>query len=1425
MPRALRELVEFRGDRLFNGAVNVDWFGTDETRARLASEAFVFHGPRYHGVSQADVGTTHGHRLQDTASFVRSIVQRCYGLEDEPFTLAIAGYGTGKSHLGLTAASLLSDPQGDTPQHVLTAIEAADSAIARDIRVVLQESGQPCLVVALNGMQSFDLTTQVTQQILHQVKSRCLDTSPLDDLRPRFAQAVSLVSMANQEVASEVLAACDTDMIDDVLAGLERQDEAVYRNVHDVFSARGMSITALRGESVRDIIDTSVREYCGEGKPFRTLLVLFDEFGKYIEFATVKPQIAGSGVLQELFEAIQANSGAACFAGFIQFELPAYVQRIAPEYRNEILRYVTRYQAANRVYLSINLETLIANLMEKQNPAELDEWLDKPESRQESEAISRDLARWFPHSKNHRLWGDAEQFHTVVRKGCWPLSPFSTWFLFHLAAAGKHLQERSALALLGQLFRRFGDSAVADDGTWSLAPVDFWSDDLQHELITSEEGGQQGAITHAYASVEARHGAGLADEAKRVLQAVVLGSKMGLKVANRSDALDALSVLAALSPFETDKHLRLLQDEYNVIEWDDASKQFDIFGDAVPRTQFLAFVRQRVDSAYDEAGKSVLFASKASKWCDLLEDLECDFAEENNITTREWRYQAVTSNITNLPANLKLATDRWCKAISVDEPRGTVIYCYAEPSRDLNAVEGDVTRLMRAAAKETGAAALPVLIVLLYDVEGKLGQALAELAVLEESLNSEDRARFGNLVPAHTEKLRDLVRSQLDAMIKQRRYVTSLRDPLEARRLGRAGTELFSRIYKSPLTFPFDGFSTAKGNAADSCQDLTRQLLMGKLDYDAVMGKPVKVKNRAVRVLSESWGIFSKNGGVRKRPNHSTIRSLTAKWDDVLSGEERRLPVGQLMQDLCMPPYGANIASAGLLLGAFVAPRVDNLVVVRDGQQYAIAQWIQDDLFRGKFIDVKSIRDVDLVLLGEESSEWEALLDEWEDAETYSARMACQDRATALKIRVPVPPALVYRESYLQDKAKAARLAVVEMDRKLNDALTKMESGERRGDVGTLSWGASLLGEQCERMCDESPLWDEQQIALMRPHLDRARQVIIQRFPEWLKHQTPLGNTTDSVAQFKQKMIYQTGRNLKKLALDAQVEALEKRVSEIVRNVETVAEASQLVLEVRSWLTAHGDATNVFRVAESRGLLDVGKDFANKLQGMSRRIDMPELGEVRERLSEFLKLVKRGVEQTEKRAGRLWNTRLHSQEELEAFLEEVDALVACFEGCDNDLRDLHVMRRALRVYHEDYKRLADDRLTWDEFERLADDFRKNAADVIDEKEVPWPPGEVIDAFVENISKQRKQGSVEWIDSIEQASSDVDSMSAADANRLHERANASPAVLIEPHAKRLAKVVKNIEKRLDALKLDWLVEKFKELNATLRQQFLKMVDDL
>ena len=1425
MSLRLKDIVKFQSDRLFQGAVSIDWFLTDKEKRERAALSFVFHGPQYHGVTQADVGSTHGHDLQDTATFARTVIRSCFELEDQPFTLAIAGYGTGKSHLALTLATLLNDPGGDFADSILTNLAASDASIGREVRSLLKKQNKPPLIIALNGMQNFDLTSEFARQVVDQVKLRELDTQPLDELRPRFRQAANLIRVSNESVREELLDVCDLSKIDQVIDALEKQDEQVYSKIHGFFDSEGMPIRALGGESVRDVIDVVSREYCGENKPFSRLLILFDEFGRYTEFATTRSQIAGSGVLQDLFEAVQLHPDETTFVGFIQFELNAYVQRIAPEYRNDILRYVTRYQSANRVYLSVNLETLIASLIEKQNPDIIDSWFDTDFAVQESKEIMGNLNAWFPQSNNHRLWRDRQLFHTIIRKGCWPLSPYATWLMFYLTVAGKHLQERSALALLGEIFQRYCNSNVTEDGKWSLTPADLWSDALEQELVNSEETGQQGSITLAYASVHARHGAQLSDESVQVLRAVVLASKLGLMVEDRDEAIQAIAELTGINSNDTFETVQQLQEEYNVLDWDESFKSFGILGDAVPRTQFLAFLRQRVATMYDEDGKAKLFASKASSWCDLLNDVDCDFSEGNRISTREWTYQGVASNLENLSTHLQFAADRWKKATGVDVPRGTVIYCYVDQNRNPDTIVSDARKVLRSLARGYSTLALPIFVVLLCDEEGTLGQTLAELSVMEEAITDSDMVRFGSLIGAHKEKLLQSVQTQIDEMIRQRRYATGLKEELRSTRLRKVGTELFQEVYRKPIPFPFDGFNVLRGNAPDTCQQLITELIQGKLDFNGILAKPPRDKNRAIVVLHDTWNVFTKAGKINRRPVLPIVRSITEKWDKLLQSGQQRLLLKDIIEEVCLPPFGGNIASAGLLLGVFVAPRVENLVVVRGEKQCAISQWVQEGIFRGKYLNLPRFDDLALVSIGEASTEWEGLFDEWEQEESYYGRSQCLVRAKELQQRVPVPPSFSFRFVHLEEQGLTAQVELRKVKIGKSESLQRIYQAEDRNDVGDLSWGAAELVKLRNRMKLEGSLWTQHEISDLDPSIEMATQTIIQIFPGWLSRQSPTSDAPDVVGKFKHRMMRLIGGNLKELGLVEQYQELEVRTTDLVRNAETNAEAKQLIRNIRFWLNQHSDAIRIVRVAEVRGLMEVGKGYSAKLRGMDKRINLVEIAEVGKLVGDFLRTLKETESNVTNRFSRLLQSQVPEGEQMDALREEIEELIRAFEGCKHDLEDLRNIRRVLQTYHRDYSQLQDKHLTWQEFTDRAENLRSEAKKTFGDEEIPWGVDDTYSNFYETISKQRKEASVCWIRTIESETLNLEVMSTNEADRLHRKTTHPPAILTEQHNKRLEKLVRTVEARLESLALEWLLERFRELPVISKRKFLEIVSPL
>ena len=96
------DIIAFRKDLYFEGAVQADWFYSPEKAAKV-SENFVFHGKDYYGVEAKSKAKT-----IDTISLVRTLSQKFDDESANPLSLAIADYGTGKSHLAVTLGQLFS---------------------------------------------------------------------------------------------------------------------------------------------------------------------------------------------------------------------------------------------------------------------------------------------------------------------------------------------------------------------------------------------------------------------------------------------------------------------------------------------------------------------------------------------------------------------------------------------------------------------------------------------------------------------------------------------------------------------------------------------------------------------------------------------------------------------------------------------------------------------------------------------------------------------------------------------------------------------------------------------------------------------------------------------------------------------------------------------------------------------------------------------------------------------------------------------------------------------------------------------------------------------------------------------------------------------------------------------------------------------
>ena len=153
----INDILAFNKERYFNGAIQAEWFYDPHLSYEIGS-SYVFHSPRYYGVSNQDVQAGE-HKLMDTVSFTSMISDRVTGRNSNGFVMTIAGYGTGKSHLAVTLGKLFSGDDERTREAILNNICDIEPRIGQTLRQDVQPSRN--LVIILNGMNNFNLDHEV----------------------------------------------------------------------------------------------------------------------------------------------------------------------------------------------------------------------------------------------------------------------------------------------------------------------------------------------------------------------------------------------------------------------------------------------------------------------------------------------------------------------------------------------------------------------------------------------------------------------------------------------------------------------------------------------------------------------------------------------------------------------------------------------------------------------------------------------------------------------------------------------------------------------------------------------------------------------------------------------------------------------------------------------------------------------------------------------------------------------------------------------------------------------------------------------------------------------------------------------------------------------------------------------------------------
>ena len=945
--------------------------------------------------------------------------------------------------------------------------------------------------------------------------------------------------------------------------------------------------------------------------------------------------------------------------------------------------------------------------------------------------------------------------------------------------------------------------------------MDLCSDALLEELISTEET-QGGAIAHSFKSAVKRYENDLNPHEKRTLKGVLIAYKIGLKLSVEEEAIQALSLLAGIERAATQKAVNELKSEYGVLEWNQRFERYEILGDAVPRSAFVSYLKKKVDGLTTEDIEEI-FSANGKKWV-AQKDVIPSFAASHDIRSVEWRYEVSFCHFDELNRITENKIKEAQSAIRVDDFRGQLLMIYLPPESEIDAVREEIQKLLDEKLQSiNGGIHLPVAFLLIHDIDGRLKRLLGEFWVLESSKEDEGLKKFQNFIDDSRIQIQEELKLAYESLVIDRNYVFPTGLNPKNGRLQKVGHDLFELTYPKVVSFPFDGFGTAKGLAAKDSREIAVELFKGTVDQDWIASAPPQRQNRVLS-LFRKWGATSTSNEVEWYPKNTIVGEIITNLENELK-DEGQLNLGEAFDRLLVPPYGCNNASACLLLALFIAPRKNICSLVYEGHDIKAAVWISK-AFKGNFIKPEVLNTTQVRYISEtEASEWEQLLARWDAEQTYSGQMAFLNTAEELKERVPLPYGILSeRYQRLFDHSQIALAELAKHERFLNEQENNFERAINRQNVNNLSRVGKSIIDRLWQMNNQKNEWTLEYREPLEKNLNQSRQAILQIFDDWLPMQTCLN--IRQLNKFKRDMDW-IENNLEALELEEQKVALKQHVESISQRIEQLEKLRHIRDEVHAFLGTRlvKDKTPISQIKLWK---DETKDISQTLSQYNQFANANELVGIREQVNNFKLSCDSQVKATKEKMGLLWNRDFETIEDIHNVSAQIYKLQPLFSGESVDSSDLLQMLDQISAFQRDFSIWQDISLSEIQLKELFDQRLKEAEEIMDSDEPPpWDPAPVYQMIYNHVLAERKTASDEWFYRIYIEPVRVSDMAPDDCHKLLNQLQIIPEYVENDKRIMITLLQETLEKRLNSLELEGLLARFRSLSEKLRQKFLEL----
>ena len=344
------------------------------------------------------------------------------GKKKEASTMLIGPYGKGKSHLLLVLMYLLNPFDEKLSAHLVEHFRQAEEKTGKNIQEYMERGKKYLPVVVSFGSESLEQSYR--RGLLGALKRFGLEDCIPDSYYTEAVHTIQTWEKEYPETYEKFLAKIGKSKARSFVKELQEEKELTMRRFQEIYPSltAGSQFMPMIQTDIATLYEEILARICRKPYHYAGMVVIFDEFSKFMESETKESVSKDMNLVQQMCELANQSSDA---ARMIQiFVAHKSIKEYSGYLSQEVINTFTGVEGrlSERYFVTTQKDNyeLIKNMIRKESFEKIPlDWKKIASANYGAAGFDRDFTK--------------EEFEEIIVKGCYPMRPLTTFLLLKVS--------------------------------------------------------------------------------------------------------------------------------------------------------------------------------------------------------------------------------------------------------------------------------------------------------------------------------------------------------------------------------------------------------------------------------------------------------------------------------------------------------------------------------------------------------------------------------------------------------------------------------------------------------------------------------------------------------------------------------------------------------------------------------------------------------------------------------------------------------------------------------------------------------------------------------------------------------------------------------------------------------------------------------